>query len=160
MNKFDSILETYKNTILTEQPAPPPDPQGPPPGPDAGGAPPPPPGGPEGDMPEEPEGPSPEDVVNELVKASKKPWADLASILCRAIDYNFKQSDKDEINSKLPGGLTIYDFISITTETDGTDPVQNIHDPNVVSGALNLFDSILPEVMESTPDTVEPAEEI
>lgn len=165
MRRFDSILEEYK-MMLSEQPAPPP-------GGDPGGAPPPPPpgGDPGGGMPPggggegmPPEEPNPEDVVNELEKASKKPWGDLASILARAIDFNFSEQDKQRINSELPGGLTLEDFIDITLSPGESEnaSIRNKHDPNIVSAAITLFDTIVPNILGGNrqQEFVPPAEEI
>jgi len=160
MTKFDKILIEHALEIIGEQevapaggapaPAPAPAPAGAPPM-DAGGA-----------MPPEDEGPDQEKIFTDLIKTAKRPWADLASILARAIEHNFSQSDKNFINSIIPGGLTLTDFVSITDDgaedIDMEPSIKDPRDPAVVSAALTLFDK-LPGVMTRKTASVPPAEE-
>jgi|GEM_PF-5437579 len=171
MSKFDEIMRSYRADILNEadgmaqpQPSPAPAP--------AGASPAMPPGGDPaagGEPAAEPEGPSPEDIVKELEKGSKKPWAELASVLARAIYYKFTEVDRKHIDSLLPGALTLSDFVNLYSEAEdwegGEPAIKNIHSPNVVSAAIRLFDSILPQVMKTDinnvdMDPVKPAEDI
>ena len=143
MSKFDKILEQYKTEILKEQPEVDQtavEPEAP--MPDAG-------------VPEEPQAPDPKDVVDELEKASKKPWVDLAGILSRAIEYKWSNDDVNKINESLPGGLTIRDFIDVRT----SPRLKDKYDSNIVSSAVTLFDVVEKIMGRDDMDRIVPAEE-
>lgn len=146
MSKFDELMEQYKSEVLEEQP---PDPAAAP-APDATAD-------PAAAPVEEPEaeGPSPEDVVNELEKSSKKPWADLAGVLGRAMEYRWSDEDIKRINDSMPGGLTIRDFINIRTSPS----IKDKYDANIVSAAVNLFDQVDTLMGKDDMDEIIPAEE-
>ena len=147
MSKFDDIMNQYKIDVLQEAPGDPAAVPAPAPSPvpavDPTAAPP------------EPEGPSAEDVVDELEKSSKKPWADLAGVLGRAMEYRWTDEDIKRINDSMPGGLTIRDFINIRTSPN----VKDKYDANIVSSAVALFDQVDKLMGEDDMDEIIPAEE-
>lgn len=155
ISKFENILNDYKIKVLEEEPtqsAQQPQPSAKPsasdpmqsndPSSGQGGA-------------VEPEAPNPEDVVDELEKASKKPWVDLAGVLCRAMEYNWTDEDINRINNALPEGLTIRDFIDIRTSPQ----IRDKYDSNIVSAAVSLFDQVDKMMDKDSLGDVIPAED-
>jgi len=147
MTRFDSMMKKYRSEILDEEEMAPAAAA-----PDPAAAPPPP---PEGDpAAEEPEI-SPEEVIDELEKASKKPWTDLAGVLSRAMEFKWSDDDVTGINNSLPGGLTLRDFINIRNSPN----IKDKYDSNIVSASIMLFDYVDKRMSENNMEEVVPAEE-
>jgi hypothetical protein len=103
----------------------------------------------------EPEGPSPEEVVDELEKASKKPWVDLAGVLGRAMEHKWTDEDLNRINNELPGGLTVRDFVDVRT----SPRIKDKYDANLVSAAVSLFDKVDKIMNDNGIENIVPADE-
>ena len=143
MSKFTDMIDEYRTDVLGEAEVP--APEG-----DASAVP-----APDMAAAEEPEAPSPEDIVNELEKSSKKPWATLAGVLGRAMEYHWTDDEIQRLNDSMPGGLTIRDFVNGRTSPNIKDP----YDANTVSAAVKMFDQVDALMKENDMSDVIPAEE-
>ena len=146
MSTFEKMISNYRRDILEEAEVPPPvdDPA-------AGGAAPPPEGAP---APEEPM-PDPEDVVDELGKASDKPWVDLAGVLSRTMERQFTNDEINLINESLPEDLTISSFVDARTNPQ----IRDKYSPNIESAAITLFDIVDKIMSDNGMAEVVPAEQ-
>lgn len=98
---------------------------------------------------------TPKDIVDDIEKQSKKPWVDLASILSRAMEYNWSEADIDKINSMLPDGITTTDFINIRQ----SPKIKDSFGVNIISASIGFFDIIDKIMTDNGRNTIVPAEE-
>ena len=101
----------------------------------------------EGEQPQE----DPQKQVDNVIKASKKPWVDLAGVLARAMRHQWTDTEIDEINKALAGGLTLSDFAISRINVDDfanpgqqvkKTPVDDVYSQEAVRSAVMFFDVV------------------